>query len=170
MVSRAGVLVGTGGVLLVIGVAIVSGAAYARQTLVTGRVSAAQATHLQNDRLQLVTSIRGFPLGVRDGLTTLFGGGLDIADPGAEFQTTAIATKAGLPVRRLVLGGCSMDHCLVYYERGGGARSWRVALFHWTPDLTRLEAAGEAPGGLASIDDVRKALLSGAIKGPAKVW
>lgn len=142
----------------------------ARQTMVTGRVPAAQVTHFQNERLQLVTAVRGFPIGVRDGLATLFGGGLDIADPGNEFQTAAAAAKAGLPVRRLVLGGCSMDHCLVYYERGGGARSWRVALFHWTPDVTRLEAAGEAPGGLSTIEAVRKALLSGAIKGPAKVW
>ena len=68
------------------------------------------------------------------------------------------------------MAGCSTDHCLVYYERGGGVHTWHVALFHWTPEATRFEWGGIAPRGLASIDDVRNAILSGAIKGPAKVW
>ena len=51
-------------------------------------------------------------------------------------------------------------HCLVYYERGGIARTWRVALFHWTPDTTRFEWGGAAPGGLVTIEDVRGAVLS----------
>jgi hypothetical protein len=45
-----------------------------------------------------------------------------------------------------------------------------VALFHWTPAATRLEWGGSAPGGLKTFDDVRNAVLSGAIKSPAKVW
>jgi hypothetical protein len=43
-------------------------------------------------------------------------------------------------------------------------------LFHWTPAATRFEWGGLAPGGLATIDDVRKAMLSGAIKGPNTRW
>jgi len=43
-------------------------------------------------------------------------------------------------------------------------------LFHWTPAATRFEFGGTAPGGLATIDDVRNAVLSGAIKGPNKTW
>jgi hypothetical protein len=39
-----------------------------------------------------------------------------------------------------------------------------VALFHWTPAATRFEWGGTAPGGLATIDEVRNAILSGAIK------
>jgi hypothetical protein len=95
---------------------------------------------------------------------------LDIAEPAAEFQATDVIVKPNLPIRRLVAAGCSFDYCLVYYERGGFAHTWHVALFHWTPAETRFEWGGNAPGGLATIDDVRNAILSGSIKGLAKFW
>ena len=127
--------------------------------------------HVKDERFGIVTSIRGLPLGVRDGLQTLFGSqSLDIAEPGAEFQVTDQIVDPKLPLRRLVAAGCSTDHCLVYYERGGIVHTWQVALFHWTPAATRFEWGGSAPRGLASIDDVRNAILSGAIKGPTKFW
>ena len=127
--------------------------------------------HVKDERLQIVTSIRGLPLGVRNELETLFGShSLDIAEPGGAFQATARAGTPPLPTRRLIAAGCSYDHCLVYYERGGGPLTWKAALFHWTPGATRLEWGGTAPGGLKSIDDVRKAILSGAVKSPNKVW
>jgi hypothetical protein len=133
---------------------------------------AALSVTLKNERFETVSSIRGLPLGVRDGLQTLFGGQtLDIADPGAEFQAAEATGAAKLPRRRLIVAGCSADgHCLVYYERGGGARTWLVALFHWTPAATRFEWGGNARGGLATIDDVRKAILSGAVRGPVTSW
>ncbi len=67
-------------------------------------------------------------------------------------------------------GGQAGGRGLVYYERGGIAHTWRVVLFHWTPQATKFECGGMAPGGLLTIDDVRKAVLSGAIKDPAGVW
>jgi hypothetical protein len=127
--------------------------------------------HVQDERFGMVSSIRGLPLGVRGELQTLFGSEtLDIAEPKAEFQVTGAIGKTKLPTRRLAAAGCSREYCLVYYERGGSARTWRVALFHWTPAETRFEWGGIAPAGLATIDDVRNAILLGAIKGPAKVW
>ena len=150
-----------------LGSAVVSGS----QAAATVALSEALRTHLKNERLEIVTSIRGLPLGVRDGLQTLFGSqALDIAEPGAEFQVTDVVGNPKLPIRRLVAAGCSTDHCLVYYERGGIARTWQVALFHWTPEATRFEWGGTAPGGLATIADVRKAVLSGAIKSPNRLW
>jgi hypothetical protein len=135
----------------------------------TGALPAALRTHVQADRFGIVTSIRGLPLGVRDALQGLFGGALDIAEPGAEFQ--AGAATSPLPSRRLVAAGCSPDHhCLVYYQRGGAKPAWHVAMFQWTPDATRFEWGGTAPAGLAALEDVRKAILSGAIKGPVKDW
>jgi hypothetical protein len=126
---------------------------------------------VKDEQFGIVTSIRGLPLGVRDGLQTLFGSqALDIAETGAEFQVTDVIVDRLLPIRRLVAAGCSTDHCLVYYERGGIAHTWQVALFHWTPAATRFEGGGIAPRGLASIDDVRNAILSGAIRGPTKFW
>lgn len=132
----------------------------------TEALSGALRAHVQNERFGIVTSIRGLPLGVRDGLQQLFGSrSLDIAEPGAEFQATGAAGAPSMPTRRLVAAGCSIEHCLVYYERGGGSRTWRVALFHWTPAATRLEWAGSAPGGLATTDDLRNAVLAGTIEG-----
>jgi hypothetical protein len=134
-------------------------------------LSGSLRSHVKNERFAIVSSIRGLPLGVRDALQALFGSQtLDIAEPGAEFQATDVIVNAKLPRRRLVAAGCSTDHCLVYYERGGIAHTWQVALFHWTPAKTRFEWGGIAPGGLASIDEVRNAVLSGAIKGPVKFW
>ena len=141
------------------------------QAAAPGGLTGALRTHVKDERFQIVTSVRGLPLGVREELQTLFGSNtLDIAEPGARFQVTDVMVDPKLPMRRLVAAGCSMDHCLVYYEHGGIAHTWHVALFHWTPAATRLEFGGTAPGGFASVDDVRNAVLSGAIKGSTKFW
>jgi hypothetical protein len=154
-----------------IGVSLWSAVVTGGQAAPTVALSEALRAHLKNERLGIVTSIRGLPLGVRDGLQTLFGSQtLDIAEPEAEFQVTDVVGNPQLPIRRLVAAGCSTDHCLVYYERGGIAHTWHVALFHWTPAATRFEWGGTAPGGLATIDDVRNAVLSGAIKSPNRLW
>jgi hypothetical protein len=156
--------------LCAIGVSLWS-AVVAGQAVAPVALSGALRDHVKDDRFGIVTSIRGLPLGVRDGLQTLFGSRtLDIAEPGAEFQVTDAIVNPTLPIRRLVAAGCTMAYCLVYYERGGVAHTWHVALFHWTPAATRFEWGGTAPGGLVTIDDVRNAILSGVIKGPAKFW
>ena len=157
--------------LCAIGVSLWSAVVAGSQAVPPLELSAALRAHVKDERFQIVTSIRGLPLGVRDELQMLFGSQtLDIADPGAEFQVTDAIVNPKLPIRRLVAAGCTIDYCLVYYERGGGAHTWHVALFHWTPEATRFEWGGTAPGGLATIDDVRKAILSGMIKGPAGFW
>jgi len=154
-----------------IGVSLCSALVTGSQAAPTVALSEALRDHVKNERLEIVTSIRGLPLGVREGLQTLFGSqSLDIAEPGAEFQATDVVGNPKWPIRRLVAAGCSTDHCLVYYERGGIAHTWQVALFHWTPAATRFEWGGSAPGGLATIDDVRNAVLSGAIKSPNTLW
>ena len=129
-------------------------------------------SHVQDGRFQVVTSLRGLPLGVRQELQTLIGAAdLDIAEPGAAFQaTTASGGRSTLPIRRLVAAGCSYDYCLVYYERGGAARTARVALFHWTPAATTLEWGATAPADLKTFDDVRRAVLSGAVKETPEPW
>jgi hypothetical protein len=155
------------GALLVIGVSVWSVAVAGQAPALSAELRA----RVKDERFLIVTSVRGLPLGVRDGLQTLFGSGtLDIAEPGAAFQATETMANPRLPIRRLVAAGCAIAHCLVYYERGGIAHTWHVALFHWTPAATRLEWGGNAPGGLATIDEVRKAILSGVIKGPARSW
>ena len=157
--------------LFVVGVSLGLAVVAGNQTASPGALSGTLRAHVKDERFGIVTSIRGLPLGVRDALQTLFGSQtLDIAEPGAEFQVSGVIGDAELPIRRLVAAGCSIDHCLVYYERGGSVRTWQVALFHWTPKATRFEFGGTAPGRLATIDDVRNAVLSGAIKSPNSVW
>lgn len=125
---------------------------------------------VQDGRFGDVTSIRGLPLGVRDALQTLFGSTtLDIAEPGADFQLTA-GEGPSRPTRRLAAAGCTAEFCLVYYERGGAAHTWHVALFHWTPATTSFEWGGTAPVGLSSFEEVRKAVLAGAIGEPSGPW
>jgi hypothetical protein len=145
----------------------------AGQATPSGGLPATLRAHLQNSQLAVVTSIRGLPLGVREQLQKMWGTAtLDIAEPGTAFQATDVITTPNLPIRRLVAAGCSTDfYCLVYYERGGIAHTWHVALFRWTPDQTRFEWGGAAPGGFKTIDQVRKAVLSGQITGDqARGW
>ena len=157
--------------LFALGVCLLPAMLAGSQATPPATLSVALRAHVQTERFGIVTSIRGLPLGVRDALQTLFASpALDIAEPGASFQATDVVVIPALPIRRLVAAGCSIDHCLVYYERGGVAHTWQVALFHWTPALTRFEWGGVAPRGLTSIDDVRSAVLSGAVKGPARFW
>jgi hypothetical protein len=141
------------------------------QTPAPAALSGALQDQVKNGRFGIVTSVRGLPLGVRDRLQTMWDSRtLDIAEPGAEFQATGANVNPELPTRRLVAAGCTIEYCLVYYERGGTAHTWHVMLFHWTPDATRFEWGGTAPGGLKTIDEVRKVVLSGGIKGPAGFW
>ncbi len=156
-------------------VALVSGLGSAvlagRQAAPPAALSQELRAHVLDERFQIVTSVRGLPLGVRAALQTLFGSpALDIAEPGDQFQAAGAAVQATLPLRRLAVAGCSYEHCLVYYELGGVAHTWRVALFHWTPNATRFEGGGTAPAGLTTVDDVRRVLLSSALTVPAGRW
>jgi hypothetical protein len=164
---------GTVGILL-----LCAGACLSLATVACNRadsplpISGTLWAHLKDERFGTVTSLAGLSLGVADALRQLFrSSSLDIAEPGAEFQATGTAAHGTrLPSRRLVAAGCSTDHCLVYYERGGTVLTWRIALFHWGPDATRFEWGGAAPGGLVGIDEVRNAVLSRKITSPDRSW
>ena len=138
----------------------------------SGTLSAPLRAHLQNERFDVVTSIRGLPLDVRNELQKLWGSAtLDIAEPGTAFQQSGAAANPQLPSRRLIAAGCAQDnHCLVHYERGGSAATWHVMVFHWTPDTTRFEWGGTLSGSLATIEAVWKSILSGAVKGHTGPW
>lgn len=135
-------------------------------------LSADLRAHVQNERFQIVTALRGLPIGVRNGLQMLFESqSFDIAEPGAEFDLSDMSIYLNLPIRRMVLAGCSYDHCLVYYERIGATyHTWQVALFHWAPEGTKFVWGGTAPEGLKTVDDVRAGVVSGAIKSSAGPW
>jgi hypothetical protein len=158
-------------VFVAIGVSLSSSVVIGSQASRASELSQALRAEVKDGRFQVVTSVRGLPLGVRDAMQTLFSTPtLDIAEPGAEFQVTDVVGTKMLPIRRMIAAGCTANYCLVYYERGGIAHTWQVAMFHWTPAATRFEWGGIAPSGLKTIDDVRKAVLSGAIKSPNRTW
>jgi len=148
--------------LCVIGVSLWSAATVARQAAPPATLPPELRAHVQTGRLDMISSIRGLPLGVRNEMQWLFGGGdLDIAEPG----TTSSA------LRGLIAAGCSYQDCLVYYQRElGAARVWRVMLFHWTPSATKFEWGGNAPAGLKTIDAVRSAVLGGTVPTSSGPW
>ena len=132
-----------------IGVSLWSAMAAASQATDAAAMPGALRAHVQDEQFGIVTSIRGLPLGVRDGLQTLFGSAqLDIAEPGAQFQATDVVVNPKLPTRRLVAAGCSYDHCLVYYERGGIAHTWHVALVSLDAGRDSIRVGRHCAGGL----------------------
>ncbi len=160
---------------MICGVGFALGCALAATALaqvpVSPTVAAPLRAHVRNERFQVVSSVRGLPLGVREELQRMFGSSaMAIAEPGAPFQFTDVITDPTLPIRRMNLAGCSQEYCLVYYERGGISHTWYAVLFRWTPDRTRVEVGGTAPAGLRTVDELRDTVLSGALKGPGRYW
>ena len=131
--------------------------------------------HMKQERFDIVSSIRGLPLGVRSAMLTLFDSReydvqREIAQPDERFQGATTVKDLNLPLRRLIAAECSLDHCLIYYERGGREVTFHVALFHWVPEATEFQAGGLSPKRLATIADARAALFSGALRDSSKVW
>ena len=134
-------------------------------------IADALRTHLRGERFSPLTTVAALPAGLRQALSELFNAPtLDMADPGAPFQATDVMITPRLPARRLVAAGCSADHCLVYYERGGFAHVHQIVLFSKTDTAFRFVEGGVAPGGLSDLEQVKDALLSGKITGGSKYW
>ena len=80
--------------------------------------------HLRGEQFVPVSGVAALPPGVRDGLQVLWHSPkFELAEPGAEYQVTDVITNPNLPTRRLILAGCSADHCIIYYEHGGIAHT-----------------------------------------------
>jgi len=129
--------------------------------------------HLRSERFSALTTVAELPAGLRDELNNLFGGkSLELADPGMPFQATDLVRTPRLPWRRMVAAGCSADHCLVYYERGGYAHVYYAALFKVSTAGTRFEFGGPAAGGLPDVEAAKGAILAGKVVGQptSKDW
>jgi hypothetical protein len=134
-------------------------------------LTAALRDHVRSERFVPLATVTALPASVRKALSDLFGSDtLEMADPGQPFQATDVMVMPRLPARRLVAAGCSPDHCLVYYERGGFAHIHQIVLFSTTDAAARLAHGGVAPGGLADLDQVKDALASGQVTGGSKYW
>ncbi len=133
--------------------------------------TAAVRDHVRAERFSPLTSVATLPASVRDALAGLFNGKtLEMADPGQPFQATDVMVTPRLPSRRLVSAGCSPDHCLVYYERGGFAHVHQVVLFDTTTNTARFVHGGVVAGGLTGLDQVKETLLSDRLDSGSKYW
>jgi hypothetical protein len=153
--------------LCAIGVSLWAAVVAGNQVAPPVALSGALRVHVKDERFGIVTSIRGLPLGVRDGLQTLFGSQtLEIAEPGAEFQVTeVILNEAADPSAGR--GGATVTAS--YYERGGIV-TWQVALFHWAR-RPRLDSSGAVSRRAASRQSTTFGTpSSGAIKSADRFW
>jgi hypothetical protein len=132
--------------------------------------------HVRIGTFKPIAKVAELPAGVREGLAQLFGETLKMAEPGAPYQATDVLTPGQrLPFRRLVAAGCSADHCLVHYEKGGFAHLYYVVVFETgAADAKRAKFAwgGSTGGGLANVDAVKDALVTGKVvaQPPPKYW
>ena len=127
--------------------------------------------HLRGEHFSPLPTVAALPGGLRQALSELFNApALDMADPGTPFQATDVMVTPRLPARRLVAAGCSADHCLVYYERGGFAHVHQIVLFSKSDTAIRFVEGGVGPGGLSDLEQVKDALLAGKITGGSKYW
>jgi hypothetical protein len=153
--------------LALVGVSVVR----TRAQIPAAALSAALRGHVRTEQFAPLTAVGGLPDAVRGTLKELFGGrSLDLAEPGAPFQKTDVLVLPRLPSRRLILAGCSADHCLVYYERGGFDHVHHIVLIQTDGTTARLEGGGLASGGMRTLDQVKTALLSGKVLGGSKYW
>ena len=133
--------------------------------------TAALRDHVRVEQFAKVATVRDLPAAVREALAALFREAtLDLAEPGARFQATDVVVGPRLPARRLIAAGCSADHCLVYYERGGFAHVHQIVLFSKDDTSARFVFGGVAAGGLTDLEQVRDALVSDEVKGGSKYW
>ena len=160
------------GVVAVVAFAVLGAwVAHSQPTPVDAGFTAALRDHVRAEDFTPLTSVATLPASVRDALTELFRGkALDMADPGQPFQATDVMVTPRLPPRRLVMAGCSPDHCLVYYERGGFAHVHHVVLFDTTTHTARFVHGGVVAGGLTGLDQVKEALLSDRLDAGSKYW
>jgi hypothetical protein len=127
-------------------------------------------SHLRGEKFVAVSGVAALPADVRDGLQALWqSSNFEMAEPGTEFQATDVILKPNLPIRRLDLAGCSVDHCIIYYERGGIAHTYTVVLFR-TKSPVRFEWGGAAPRDLVDLAQVKAAVLNGTVRGASKYW
>lgn len=156
-------------VLMVLGLAACAG--QAQDVALPGPLPDALREHVKAERFAPVTAVAALPAGVKEGLAQLFGETLQMAEPGARFQATDVLGPEKLPFRRLIAAGCSADHCLVHYEKGGFAHLYYVVVFQGANGGAKDASfawGGATGGGLANVDAVKDAIVTGKVVGQPK--
>jgi hypothetical protein len=134
-------------------------------------IPAALRNHLRTEAFTPIAIVHALPEAVRGALQGLFKETkLELADPGTPFQATDVVIGKPLPWRRMIAAGCSADHCVVYYERGGIAHVFNIVVFKMDGAAARFEFGGLASGGLAGLEAVKGALANGSVIGQTQYW
>lgn len=123
---------------------------------------AAPMTHnLPDDAFKTLSSTKQVPASVKREFEKAIGGRFEMADPGGDFAAGCVRME-GVPSMRMRLAGLSQDHCVLFYESGGFAHSFNVALFSLTPDKATLtwKTYLSPKKGLSvkGLEDLKKAL------------
>jgi hypothetical protein len=161
-------------VLMVLGLAGCAG--HAQDAPLHAGLPDALRDHVRGETFAPVATVVALPASVKEGLAQLFGETLKMAEPGAPFQATDVLGPDRLPFRRLVAAGCSADHCLVHYEKGGFAHLFYITVFRNAgadAKGAKFEWGGSTGGGLANVAAVKDAIVTGKVVGqPAstKYW
>ena len=138
---------------------------------VPSTLPASARAHLKSATLAPIVHVGDLPAAVRRALTALFDSErLEMAEPGAAFQSTDVIVTPDLPVRRLIAAGCTRDLCLVHYERGGVAHSYQVVLFSISKEKARPQWGGLTSGSVPSLAELKSLVLEGRVRGPVPNW
>jgi len=155
-------------VLAILGLA---GASRDEGTAVPYTLPAAVRAHLKSETLTPVEHVRDLAPSAREALRSLFeADSLEMADPGAEFQSTDAIVTPSLPVRRLIAAGCSRDHCLIHYERGGISHSYQIVLLALSKEGARPQWGGSTSGAIAGLAELKAQVVEGRVRGRVSYW
>lgn len=109
-------------------------------------LSAADKAHVLSDTFSVIRSVTQIPAAVQKALGLPAANPLNgMTDPGKPFEV-GDAVSGKLPFRRLIFAAVNAQYCLVYYELGGIAHRYEVALYRlqggqamnvWKADLTQ---------------------------------
>ena len=138
---------------------------------VPSTLPASARAHLKSETLAPIAHVGDLPPAVQKALTAFFGSErLDMAEPGADFQSTDVIMTPNLPVRRLIAAGCARDLCLVHYERGGVAHSYQVVLLSLSKEKAQPQWGGLTSGPVPSLAELKSLVVEGRVRGRVPNW
>ncbi len=91
-----------------------------------------------------------------------------MAEPGAEWQATDVIMKQDLPVRRLEKVALSTRFCVIFYQLGGFASSYRVAVFSLEKDSAKLVWFATASPAVTDLPSLSSAIEKGQVDDTVK--
>ena len=159
--------------IVVLALVLAACAGHAQNAPLQAGLPDALRDHLRGEAFAPVATVAALSPGVKEELAKLFGETLRMAEPGAPFQATDVIGPERLPFRRLIVAGCSADHCLVNYEKGGFVHVYHVVVLRTSVARTSFEWGGTTGGGLANVDAVKDAIVTGKVVGQprsSKYW